>query len=212
MSSPASSPSLRRIPPLSYTIQNIFFSISTVLAAYTSLGLTLFLVLPMSLARLVLLFTRDAYLYQQRQQQQPHEKPKRKKKVVLVVGATHGIGLNIIKQYANAEDDSNVSVIAVGRSKGLSFSLFYRAYTRPGGPLTCVLHAQMNSPSSRAISMHFSRRQPMSNFTLSVSISAGTPKPSLKMFPAGTGSTALSHTYMQPAVFHPSRTKRPGAW
>jgi pheromone shutdown protein TraB len=130
MSSPASSPSLRRIPPLSYTIQNVFFSISTVLAAYASLALTIFLVLPLSVIRMVLLLARDAYLYKQQreQQQQQHDKSKRKRKVVLVVGATHGIGLNIVKQYAHAEDDINVTIVAVGRSKGTSFLVLLRIH------------------------------------------------------------------------------------
>lgn len=35
---------------------------------------------------------------------------------MLVVGATHGIGLNVIKQYARTDDETNVTIIAVGRS------------------------------------------------------------------------------------------------
>ena len=124
MSSPASSPALRRIPPLSYTIQNIFLSISTVIAAYASLGLTVFVALPLSVVRLVLLLARDAYLYKQRQQQEPPHDKKKRRKVVLVVGATHGIGLNIVKQYAHAGEGDHVNLIAVGRSKGTSFALF----------------------------------------------------------------------------------------
>jgi len=118
MSSPATSRTLRRIPPLSYTIQNIFLSISTVIAAYASLGLTVFIALPLSVIRLVLLLARDTYLYRQRQQKQenPNDK-KKKRKVVLVVGATHGIGLNIVKQYARAAEDDHVNIVAVGRSK-----------------------------------------------------------------------------------------------
>jgi pheromone shutdown protein TraB len=130
MSSPASSPSLRRIPPLSYTIQNIFLSISTVLAAYASLAATLLLVLPLSVARMVLLLARDAYLYKQQlgQEHNQHDKSKRKRKVVLVVGATHGIGLNIVKQYAHADDDTSVTIVAVGRSKGAYFLVSSRIY------------------------------------------------------------------------------------
>jgi hypothetical protein len=134
MSFPASSPALRRIPPLSYAVQNLFFSAATVLAAYASLGLTFFIVLPLSLVRMVLLLARDAYLYQQRQQQ-PQDKSKRKKKVVLVVGATHGIGLNIVKQYARGYDDAHVTIIAAGRSNGASSLFVYSAYTRLGATL-----------------------------------------------------------------------------
>jgi hypothetical protein len=128
MSFPPISPALRRIPPLSYAVQNLFFSAATVLAAYVSLGLTFFIVLPLSLARMVLLLARDAYLYQQRQKQS-QDKPKNKKKVVLVVGATHGIGLNIIKQYARGYDDANVTIIALSRSNGASLIYVYSAHT-----------------------------------------------------------------------------------
>ena len=127
MSSPANSPTLRIIPPLSYAVQNILLSISTILGASASLGVTLFFVVPSSIVRMVLLLARDAYIYTQRKQNQDHlpaDRPK-KRKIVLVVGATHGIGLNIVQQYANATDGGPVSIIAVGQSNGMLLCRIY---------------------------------------------------------------------------------------
>ena len=94
----------RHIPTLPYAIQNVLMSIASIIAAMASLVFTMSIVLPLSIARGVLpnnLFRRDI--------------PEGRGKVVLIVGASRGIGFNVLKQYA---DEPDTVIIAASRSIG----------------------------------------------------------------------------------------------
>lgn len=94
----------RHVPTLPYAIQNVLMSVASIIAATLSLIFTMSIVLPLSIARVVLpnsFFRRDI--------------PGGRGKVVLIVGASRGIGFNVLKQYA---DEPDTVIIAASRSIG----------------------------------------------------------------------------------------------
>ncbi|KAF8148704.1 hypothetical protein B0H34DRAFT_668474 [Crassisporium funariophilum] len=102
---------LRQIPTLPYTIQNILISIGSVVASTASLLLTIFVILPMSMMRAVM---PRSWLMSNMGRCEPGVtmvNPRRK--VVLIVGASRGIGYNVLKQYAV---EPGTLIIAASRS------------------------------------------------------------------------------------------------
>ena len=108
---------LRRIPTVTYTIQNILISTSTIVSSVSSLLLTATVILPLSVVRVFLpnQVKADALVVQRG----THSRDKRK--VVLIVGASRGIGRNVVREYAGEE---GTTIIAVSRS----MSAFSRGY------------------------------------------------------------------------------------
>ncbi|TFK34343.1 hypothetical protein BDQ12DRAFT_613708 [Crucibulum laeve] len=95
----------RNIPPLTYTLQNIVIALSSLLVALFSLLLTVVVFLPLSFLRAC---TPTESL-------KHNNTPLPQKEVVLVVGASHGIGYNVVRQYVNRP---NTTIIAVSRHMG----------------------------------------------------------------------------------------------
>ncbi|KAJ3517044.1 hypothetical protein NLJ89_g762 [Agrocybe chaxingu] len=90
-----------QIPSVAYTIQNMWISLSAMVLAMASFFFTLWVVLPLSM-------TRPFF---------PKPKPSlpetETKKVVLIIGASQGIGFSILKQYA---DEPDTVIVAASRS------------------------------------------------------------------------------------------------
>jgi len=76
--------SLRQLPPLDYTLQNVSISLGTIVTSVSSLALTLGVALPLSVVRA---FSEVV----------PEDNSK---KSVLIIGASSGIGLEVVKKYA----------------------------------------------------------------------------------------------------------------
>ncbi|KAF8635106.1 hypothetical protein AX15_000545 [Amanita polypyramis BW_CC] len=100
---------LRRIPPLSYTIQNILISISTIVSSVSSLLLTTTAILPLSVARTFVPSQAKAEALVARR----GADTRNQRKVVLIVGASRGIGYNVVREYSKEE---GTTIIAVFRS------------------------------------------------------------------------------------------------
>ncbi|KAK2467739.1 hypothetical protein APHAL10511_000034 [Amanita phalloides] len=99
----------RRIPPLSYTLQNLLISAATIVSSISSFVLTSTLILPLSVARVFAPSEAKAdALVAQR-----GTDTRNQRKVVLVVGASRGIGYNVVREYAKEE---GTTIIAVSRS------------------------------------------------------------------------------------------------
>jgi FlaA1/EpsC-like NDP-sugar epimerase len=96
----------RHIPTLAYTVQNIFMSMATMMTSTATFFFTLFFVLPLSMLRAI---TPSSVLQ--------HPNAGGMNKVVLIIGATHGIGYSVLRQYMNEPD---TVVIATARSIGKS--------------------------------------------------------------------------------------------
>jgi hypothetical protein len=97
----------RWVPTVSYTVQNIFLSMGTATGAFSSLIFTIAIVLPLACVRAALSRTTTALI--------PPPASLRRGKVVLVVGASSGIGLEVLKQYCPEPD---TTVIAVSDKAG----------------------------------------------------------------------------------------------
>ncbi|KAH6885131.1 hypothetical protein BKA70DRAFT_129853 [Coprinopsis sp. MPI-PUGE-AT-0042] len=92
----------RWVPTVSYTIQNIFLSMGTVTGAVSSLLFTIAIVLPLACVRATLSRTTTALV--------PPPASLRRGKVVLIVGASSGIGLEVLKQYCPEPDTTVIAV------------------------------------------------------------------------------------------------------
>ncbi|KAF8953086.1 hypothetical protein BDZ97DRAFT_1680111 [Flammula alnicola] len=92
----------RHIPTLSYAIQNILISIASIISSMTSFFFTVSVILPLSILRL---FIPADFL------RVPSTQGSRR--VILIVGASRSIGLNVLKQYA---DDPDAVIIAASSS------------------------------------------------------------------------------------------------
>ena len=127
---PSTSISPRQIPSFSYTFQNLLISLATIAAASASFFFTLFVILPLACLRTLLppniLILRGVIgspkgVVNGENGAVDVEREKvllselRRNKVILVFGASRGIGFNVIKQYANEE---NTVVIAASSSMG----------------------------------------------------------------------------------------------
>ena len=122
----------RHIPTVSYTIQNILISLATLIASIASLILTCTVFLPLSLIRACGLIPKRMM-----------EKGEmfgangvavdaggqlmKRGKVVVIVGASRGIGLEVLKQYAR---EPNTTVIAMSRDAGTLLCLLHTALDR----------------------------------------------------------------------------------
>ncbi|EAU86387.2 hypothetical protein CC1G_05381 [Coprinopsis cinerea okayama7 len=95
----------RWIPTVGYAIQNALISFATLVVSFASLIVTCSVVFPLSFYR-TLLARRTVTLIP------PRESLKRGK-VVLIVGASRGIGLEVLKQYCN---EPETTVIAVSKT------------------------------------------------------------------------------------------------
>ena len=120
----------RQIPSVSYTIQNIFISLATIAVSSASLFLMIYIVLPLAFLRVLLpldMVTLKGVIGSSRgigngkhrrvdeEEEEERLSELRSNKVVLVLSAARGIGLNIVKQYANEE---GTVVIAASSSVG----------------------------------------------------------------------------------------------
>jgi hypothetical protein len=106
--------SMRTIPTLSYTIQNILMSMGTIFVSFSSLVFTLMVVLPLSIATGMM--PRDMLM------KVPTNLAMRSRgRVVLIVGASRGIGMEVLKQYV---PEPNTTVIAVAKDPGASTARF----------------------------------------------------------------------------------------
>ncbi|KAF9481056.1 NAD(P)-binding protein [Pholiota conissans] len=92
----------RQIPTVAYTVQNILISIASIISSIASFLFTLWIILPLSMIRAVI----PANMLQSINSEG-------KNKVVLIVGASRGIGFSVLKQYA---DDPDTVIIAASRS------------------------------------------------------------------------------------------------
>lgn len=106
--------SMRTIPTLGFTMQNIFTSMGVLFVSFSGLVFTATIVLPLSIVRCIVpekLLTKV-----------PGDAVMRKKgKVVLIIGASRGIGMEVLKQYASEE---GTTIIAVAKDGGaLNMSL-----------------------------------------------------------------------------------------
>ncbi|KAF9556928.1 NAD(P)-binding protein [Agrocybe pediades] len=102
----------RQIPTLSYTMQNIAISIATMIASTMSLLFTVSVILPLSILRSFLPRER-IMLASEKNHTTGVDGHAPRKKVVLIVGASRGIGFNVLKQYASEPD---TVIIAASRS------------------------------------------------------------------------------------------------
>ncbi|CAA7269688.1 unnamed protein product [Cyclocybe aegerita] len=91
----------RQIPSVSYTIQNMWISISAMTFAMASFFFTLCVVLPLSMTRFFIPIDKLSM---------PETETK---KAVLIIGASRGIGFNILKQYI---DEPDTAIVATSRS------------------------------------------------------------------------------------------------
>lgn len=100
--------SMRQIPTVGYTLQNMAMSLAAVAASAASFFVTAFFVLPLAVFRTALTRVPSGM----------STSTMDTKKVILIVGASRGIGFNVLKQYA---DDPNAVIVAASRSIGKSF-------------------------------------------------------------------------------------------
>ncbi|KDR69916.1 hypothetical protein GALMADRAFT_76617 [Galerina marginata CBS 339.88] len=96
----------RHIPTVGYTIQNILISLTTLASSAASLFFTLCFILPLSLLRAFI--PRSLLIPRGRTAE-----VMRKNKVVLIIGASRGIGFGVLKQYVNEPD---TVIIAASKS------------------------------------------------------------------------------------------------
>lgn len=97
----------RSIPSVEFTMQNILMSIGTLACSFGTLMTSVFVFLPLSVLRSLM---PKGFLTLV-----PSEGSLKKGKVVLIVGASRGIGMEVLKQYV---PEPNTTVIAVARDKG----------------------------------------------------------------------------------------------
>lgn len=102
-------PSVRQIPTLRYTLQNIGMSLASMAVSTASLLVTVLVILPLSLFRHLFVGLRGGA------PAGSGNSSAGSKKVILIVGASRGIGFNVLKQYAN---DQNAVIVAASRSIG----------------------------------------------------------------------------------------------
>lgn len=99
--------SMRTIPTLSYTMQNIFTSMGVLFVSFSGLIFTVTFVLPLSIVRAMVpkrLLTKV-----------PSNVEMRKRgKVVMIVGASRGIGMEVLKQYV---PEPHTTIIAVSKDR-----------------------------------------------------------------------------------------------
>jgi len=120
----------RQIPSVSYTIQNLFISLATIAVSSASFFITLFVFLPLACLRALLplnMVTLKGVIGSPQgiangknggvdvEKEKVRLSELRRNKVVLVLGASRGVGFNIVKQYAN---ESGTVVIAASSSMG----------------------------------------------------------------------------------------------
>ncbi|PPR05199.1 hypothetical protein CVT24_010299 [Panaeolus cyanescens] len=125
----------RQVPTLSYTLQNVVISMASIAVSTLSFCFTCFVVLPLAVGKLIFgpfISAMDLGMKSSKENKNmdgnidgmpagyegSRMKPIDERKVVLVVGASGGIGLCVVKQYMN---DSNVLIIAASDKIGTSF-------------------------------------------------------------------------------------------
>jgi len=120
----------RQIPSVSYTVQNLLISLATIAVASASFLFTLFVFLPLACLRALLplnMVTLKGVIGSSHgitngkntgvdvEKQKVRLSELRRNKVILVLGASRGIGFNLVKQYAN---EKNTVIIAASSSMG----------------------------------------------------------------------------------------------
>lgn len=120
----------RQIPSVTYTIQNLLISLATIAVSSASFFITLFVFLPLACLRAllplnmitlkgVIRFPKGIANGENGGVDVAKEKVRlselRRNKVILVLGASRGIGFNVVKQYAN---EPGTVVIAASSSMG----------------------------------------------------------------------------------------------
>ncbi|KAF9444963.1 NAD(P)-binding protein [Macrolepiota fuliginosa MF-IS2] len=88
--------SLRNIPPIGYTTQNILMSLGTVATSVSALLFTSTVLLPLSVLRMCL---PASYLC----------RPQPSRNVVLIIGASRGIGFEVLKKYSTMPDTTIIA-------------------------------------------------------------------------------------------------------
>jgi len=126
----STSMSPRQIPSVSYTVQNLLISLATIVVSSISFLFTLFVFLPLACLRALLplsMITLKGVIGSSQgitngkntgvdvEKQKVRLSELRRNKVVLVLGASRGIGFNLVKQYANEKD---TVIIAASSSMG----------------------------------------------------------------------------------------------
>ncbi|PFH49842.1 hypothetical protein AMATHDRAFT_86179 [Amanita thiersii Skay4041] len=111
---------LRQIPPTSYTLQNILISMSTIVLSVSSLMFTTVIVLPLSIARVLIPRRIKANALSSR----CDTNTRNQRKVVLIIGASRGIGYGVVREYAV---ETGTTIIAVSKTmenlKGMATEL-----------------------------------------------------------------------------------------
>lgn len=105
---------LRRIPPIGYTFQNVMISLGTIVSSFAALFFTMLCVVPLSILR-IFLPARSLSLTATAGKDFKLGEALAKGRVVLVVGGTGDMGYNIIMQYAN---DKDTTIIALAQTAG----------------------------------------------------------------------------------------------
>ncbi|KAG2009487.1 hypothetical protein CC2G_012420 [Coprinopsis cinerea AmutBmut pab1-1] len=96
----------RWIPTVGYTVQNVLISIGVMIGACASLVLTCTVVFPLACIR-AMFFSRSSLSLI------PSRDSLRRGKVVLIVGASRGMGLEVLKQYC---PEPETTIIAVSKN------------------------------------------------------------------------------------------------
>ncbi|KAJ2928685.1 hypothetical protein H1R20_g8359, partial [Candolleomyces eurysporus] len=128
----------RKVPTLEYAFQNILVSIATVISASLSLTLTALVVLPLSALRAIVQKGDSGILTLI-----PPEECTKRGKVVLIVGASRGIGFEVLKQYV---PEPNTTVIAVSKDADSLRNAIIRLGDTPATVQMETLDIGTNSP------------------------------------------------------------------
>jgi len=113
----------RQLPTITYTLQNISMSLATMVTSTASFFFTISFILPLSLLRAFIPRQKIIQSIEAKNAGEAESANVPKNKVVLIVGASRGIGFNVLKQYAS---DPDTVIIAASRSIGMF--LKYNSY------------------------------------------------------------------------------------
>ncbi|KAF9560670.1 NAD(P)-binding protein [Agrocybe pediades] len=133
----------RLLPTFPYVAQNVLYSLAQLVVAAASLFLTVFLFIPLSLLRVML---PKRWLQPVGMTQQEATEKNKRNRVVLVVGASRGIGFSVMKQYVNEPD---TIIIAASRRMDHVRSAVARLGKTPA-TIHCA-EIDLNSPNKHIV-------------------------------------------------------------